>query len=186
MIGREATDAFRDAFIAHWRAWKPWIRSGRKIEELSQMRYFNSMGIAAITIEAPSFGVAQDLANGSDNITELLAPIAIDEIERNENMPSRPLSLLLSIAQRAQGGQRGRLKSIAAARFRTSTESDRTTQYAAALFTLDARAATKLLIERLDALAIDDQAALVQRVLPRVFGGHFGRDEVIVENFPLE
>jgi hypothetical protein len=248
MIGQEATDAFRNALMAHWRPWKPWIRSARKNEELSQGRNFDSMGIAAITIEArdnpnwardlsvsdakraaeyatlelsgfpkwlsdlamqkpdvvrevlerelkaelarpadaPSFGVAQDLANGNDNITELLAPVAIDEIERNENIPPRPLSLLLSIAQRAKADQRDRLKILAAERFRTATEPDTTAQCAATLFTLDARAATKLLIERLDALAIDDQAALVQRVLPRVFGGHFGRDEVITDNFPLE
>ncbi|TYL85801.1 hypothetical protein [Bradyrhizobium cytisi] len=248
MIGREATDAFRAALIAHWRPWKPWIRSARKNEELSQRRNFDSMGIAAITIEAhgnpnwardlsesdarraaeygtleltgfpkwlselathkpdivcevlerelkaelarppdaPSFGVAQNLANGNDNITELLAPVAIDEIERNESMASRPLSLLLRIAQHAKDGERDRLKAIAAKRVRLSTDLDSSTQYAATLFALDARAATKLIIERLDKVEIDDQAALVQRVLPRVFGGQFSRDEVIVENFPLE
>ena len=34
-------------------------------------------------------------------------------------------------------------------------------------------------------LAAPDQAALVQRVLPRVFGGQFGRDDDVVEHFPL-
>jgi hypothetical protein len=248
MIGREATDAFRAALTAHWRPWKPWIRSARKNEELSQVRNFDSMGIAAITIEAhdnanwardlsegdakraveygtlelsgfpkwlselaiykpaivrevlerelkaelarspdaPSFGVAQDLANGDDHIAELLAPVAIDELERTEEMAPQQLSLLLRIAQRAKSGERDRLMGIAAKRLRTSTELDRTAEYATTLFVLDARAATKLLIERLDKMKADIQAALVQRVLPRVFGGVFGRDEAIVENFPLE
>lgn len=248
MIGREATEAFRAALIAHWRPRRPWLRSTRKNGELGQSRDFDSMGIAAITIEAhgnpnwardlsesdarraaeygtlelsgfpswlselatqkpdiirevlerelraelarppdaPSFGVVENLANGIDNITELLAPIAIDEIERNESMASRPLHLFLCIALHAKDRERDRLKAIAAKRFRLLADLDSLTEYAATLFALDAGAATKMLIERLDKAEINYQAGLVQRVLPRVFGGEFSRGEVIVGNFPLE
>jgi hypothetical protein len=30
MIGAAATEAFRRGLIAHWRAWTPWVRSGRQ------------------------------------------------------------------------------------------------------------------------------------------------------------
>jgi hypothetical protein len=51
MIGVEATEGFRLGLIAHWRAWTPWLRSGRKSDEQNQTRSLDSMGLAGITLE---------------------------------------------------------------------------------------------------------------------------------------
>jgi hypothetical protein len=51
MIGPEATEGFRLGLIAHWRAYAPWLRSVRKSSELNQIRWFDCMGLAGITLE---------------------------------------------------------------------------------------------------------------------------------------
>jgi hypothetical protein len=51
MIGAEATEGFRLGLISHWRAYSPWLRSVRKSSEHNQVRWFDSMGLAGITLE---------------------------------------------------------------------------------------------------------------------------------------
>jgi hypothetical protein len=51
MIGPEATEGFRLGLIAHWRAHSPWLRSVRESSEQDQVRWFDSMGLAGITLE---------------------------------------------------------------------------------------------------------------------------------------
>jgi hypothetical protein len=51
MIGAEATEGFRLGLIAHWRNHSPWLRSVRKGSEQLQVRWFDCMGLAGITLE---------------------------------------------------------------------------------------------------------------------------------------
>jgi hypothetical protein len=79
----------------------------------------------------------------------------------------------------------GANEALAAERSRSVADPTSNTLYMATMFSLDAGVATALLFERLEGLSDPAQAALVQRVLPRVFGGEFGNDEDAVEHVPL-
>jgi hypothetical protein len=135
--------------------------------------------------DGPTFGVLESIARSDAPVVELLAPVAVDLIEAQPGMLPRFLSPLLEIAIRGKGPERDRLKALAAEHARSVAEPESNTLYSAATFTLDAATATTLLIDRMDGLAAPAQAALVQRVLPRVFGGQFGREDDAVEHFPL-
>jgi hypothetical protein len=52
MIGAQAAAATRDGLIAHWRAWKPRLRSERKPAERNVISSIDSMGIVGVTLEA--------------------------------------------------------------------------------------------------------------------------------------
>src|ERR1700720_1147111 len=80
----------------------------------------------------------------------------------------------------------GANEALAAERSRSVADPTSNTLYMVTMFSLDAGAATALLFERLEGLSDPAQAALVQRVLPRVFGGEFGNDEDAVEHVPIQ
>lgn len=248
MIGREATENFRQGLIAHWRLWTPWLRSGRKNEELSLARNLDAMGLTAITLEAKdrpnwardlndggakraaeyatleltgfpvwlvelaaekptivrdvlagelkaelarppevsTFGVAQSIATADARIAELMAPAVVEELEAAAAISARSLSMLLDIAKHAKGPVRDRLKALVTKRFRSVTEPESESLYGAIAFALDPQLGTTMLFDRLKGITVGEQAALVQRVLPLVFGGHFGRDEPVTANIPLD
>ncbi len=52
LVGASAAAAFVDAMKSFWRAWKPTVRSSRPPSERNQMFEFDSIGVAAVSIEA--------------------------------------------------------------------------------------------------------------------------------------
>jgi hypothetical protein len=247
MIGAEATEAFRLALIAHWRAWDPWLRSTRKDGELNQMRSLDCMGIAGVTLEAngdagwadgissddarraaayatlelsgfpgwlallartkpnevravlsqevlaeldrpwdvPRFGVLQDIARGDSWVAELMAPIVLGELHKRSVMPTGMLSQMLDTVTRGLAPERNRVKTLALARFTSSTDPAIASLYIGAVFEIDGEAATAAVLAKLDQISPADRPALVQRVLPHVFGDHFSAEKPTSHNLPL-
>lgn len=52
MFGAEVAALFRDALIAHWRLWRPRLKSQRKGAQLNQVSMIDIMGITGISLEA--------------------------------------------------------------------------------------------------------------------------------------
>jgi hypothetical protein len=191
MIGAEATEGLRLGLIAHWHAWSPWLRSMRPDEALGQIRSFDSMGIAGVTLEAratpgwahgltnedaaravgyatlelngfpnwlpdlvrakpkvvcdvlsreveaelersldgPRFGILEDLAQADLVVSELMAPMVLEEIERRPALATAFLRPALDIILRGLPPERQRLKELALGRFSGSVDSGIASSY---------------------------------------------------------
>jgi hypothetical protein len=130
--------------------------------------------------------VLQDIARGDKVIAELMAPFVLAEIEARSNLAARTLSLALDIVLRGGAAERDRLKTIAIERFDRANDSAEGNLYVGTAFAIDAAAATAAVFAKLDNLDPADQPALVQRVLPHLFGRQLPNDEPAVENLPLD
>ena len=52
LIGREALDPLREAFIRFWRHWEPTLRSARPAGQRNVIANFDSIGLAGVSLEA--------------------------------------------------------------------------------------------------------------------------------------
>jgi len=135
--------------------------------------------------DAPHFGVLQDIARADKAITELMAPAVLAELETRPDLPAQMLSPAIDAVLRGRRAERERLKAIALARFETVNNPAAYSLYIGAAFAIDGEAATQAVFAKLDKLDPAEQPALVQRVLPHVFGRQFSDEQHVVENLPL-
>ena len=134
----------------------------------------------------PQFGVLQDVARGDDIVAQLMAPIAVTHLEQRDDVNSTTTSQLLEICVRGSATERARLKTLALARFSGTADPNLSSLYIGAAFQIDGKAATEALFNRLNEMSAARQAALVQYVLPRVFGDRMFWDGPPLENMTLE
>lgn len=132
------------------------------------------------------FGVLQQIARSDKAITELMAPFILTQIETRPDLDVRLLSPALDIVLRGKKEERSRLNALALERFDCAIDPAQSTLYIGAAFAIDGSAATAAVFAKLDKIDPSDQPALVQRVLPHIFGRQFQDDEPAIQNLPLE
>jgi hypothetical protein len=120
--------------------------------------------------DRPRFDVLQDIARGDRAIAELMAPIVLDELEKRTALSTSVLSQMLDIAKRGLPAEQDRLKHLAISRFNNATDLVISSLYIGAVFSIDGRAATEAVFAKLGKIPAAYQAALVQIVLPHLFG----------------
>src|SRR5262249_55004254 len=81
--------------------------------------------------------------------------------------------------------QQDRLKRLAITRFNNASDAAISSLYIGAVFSIDGRAATEAVFARLDRMPIAYQPALVQVVLPHIFGDRYEDEEPPFRNLPL-
>lgn len=135
--------------------------------------------------DIPRFGVLQDIARGDGSVAELMAPIVLGELNKRSAMPTGMLSQMLDTVTRGLVPDRDRLKALALARFASATDPAIASLYIGAVFEIDGASATAAVFAKLDQLSPNDRPALVQRVLPHVFGDHFSVEKSTSHNLPL-
>jgi hypothetical protein len=118
--------------------------------------------------------VLDDLTRADSNIIALMARPLLDELKRRSNLPPIALSPLLDIISRGLGQPHAYFVQLAISRFNSATDPETGSLYLGALFAIDASIATTTFLARLDTLGTSEQTALVQHVLPHVFGDRFG------------
>jgi hypothetical protein len=136
--------------------------------------------------DVPRFGVLQDIARADKAVTELMAPTVLAELEATPDLPAQMLSPAIDAVLRGRRAERERLKELALARFDTVSDPAANSLYIGAAFAIDGEAATKAVFAKLDKLDPAEQPALVQRVLPHVFGRQFSDEQPVVEHLPLD
>ncbi len=136
--------------------------------------------------DAPRFGVLQDIARGDKVIAKLMAPFVLAEIEARPNLATEVLSLALDIVLRGGTAERNGLKTLVLERFDRASDAAQSSLYIGTAFAIDGAAATAAVFAKLDHLDPAHQAALVQRILPHIFGRQFADDEPAIENLPLD
>jgi hypothetical protein len=115
-----------------------------------------------------------------------MAPIVLDELERRTTLSTTMLSLVLDIAKWGLPAQQNRFKDLAISRFNTAPDNVIGSLYIGAVFSIDGRAATEAFSAKLDRTPVNDQPALVQMVLPHIFGDHHEDEEAPYRNLPLD
>jgi hypothetical protein len=247
MIGIEAAKGFRLGLIAHWRAWKPWIRSNRSPNEQGQIRSLDSMGLAGIGLEsadnpdwasgltsdeaqraaeyatlelngfpiwisdlasvrpsmvrdvlareahaeldlpadAPRFGVLQDLAHAKTSLKAMMGLAFLFELESRLEIAPSILSNLLDVIVCCQPSLRERVTNLLLTRFEVETMPARESLYFRALFSMDGKVGTDAIFRKLDRVQPSYQAAIVQRLLPSIFGRQFDDDVPMTDALPL-
>jgi hypothetical protein len=115
-----------------------------------------------------------------------MAPAVLAELEARPDLPEQMLSPAIDIVLRGRRAERERLKVLALARFDAVSDPAKNNLYIGAAFAIDGKAATRAVFAKLDKLAIGEQPALVQRVLPHVFRRRFSDERPVVEHLPLD
>jgi hypothetical protein len=136
--------------------------------------------------EPPRFDVLQDIVRGDRAIAELMAPIVLDELEKRTALPTSVLSRVLDIAKRGLPAEQDRLKHLAISRFNNATDPVISSLSIGAVFSIDARAATEAVFAKLNQTPAAYQPALVQVVLPHLFGDRHEDQEAPYRNLTLD
>jgi hypothetical protein len=246
ILGLDATGLLRGALISHWRAWRPTLKSGKKLSRRNEMSYSDCIGITGVTLEAklnnrwaealtsdeatlaagnatiepsgfppwlsdlavarpdevrmvleaetaagllgpePQYDVLDDIRHFGGFVQELIAPALLERLEQRTDLPAAAIRRLLDIISRGITTDRERFITLASERFSRDGEPSVSALYAAALFNVDAAAATNALTAKLSLLDLPSQKSLVERLLPRLFGGRLFPLDVSPEKIPFQ
>ena len=109
-------------------------------------------------------------------INIMIAPL-LQEFEARSNLPPAILEPFLDVLEQATDeARRARLLKLCTERFSVAADTSGASLYIGTAYGIDSIAATNSLLERLDSLDPRDQTALVQGVLPAIFGTRFSRE----------
>jgi hypothetical protein len=124
------------------------------------------------------FGVLEDLSRADKPVVELMAPVLFEELERRKDVTPRALTPMLSVIGHGLRENRQRFARFAIERFNGAGDAGIGGLYLGAAFAVDSAAATDALMARLDTLEAGAQKALVQQILPTVFGTGFRHRDI--------
>ncbi len=128
-----------------------------------------------------------NVARADEEIAELLAPALLDDLATRAQVPLGALSLVLHIiVRRISQEQAPRFIKLGVERFEKEADLVAAVQYLAAVFSLDPKAATKVLAARVALLNADEQAALVDRFLSASFGDSISGSVFNTTDVPAE
>ena len=136
-------------------------------------------------VDRPGFRVLEDLARGDGLICALMAPMLLGELEKRPAPATALLRPILDTIVRGLNPERRRLMQLAIRRFSGAVDPDAASFYIGAAFAVDGAAATDAVLIKLKGLNPADRQALLQRMLPHVFGSHFSDGVAKGENLPL-
>jgi hypothetical protein len=115
-----------------------------------------------------------------------MAPVVFEELEKRTALPANVLSQVLDVVKRGLPAERDRLKLLAISRFNSATDPAISSLYIGAVFAIDGRAATEAVFAKLALTPVAYQSALVQVVLPHIFGDRYEDEEPPSRNLPLD
>ncbi len=136
--------------------------------------------------DIPRFAVLQDIARGDRVVTELMAPVILEELEKRTALPANVLAHVLDVVKRGLPAERDRLKPLAVSRFNSATDPAISRLYIGAAFSIDGKAATEAVFAKLALTPVAYQPALVQVVLPHIFPDRYEDEEPPFRNLPLD
>jgi hypothetical protein len=123
------------------------------------------------------FGVLEDLSRAAKPVVELMATVLFEELERRHDLTPNALAPMLSVIAGGLREHRERFVKCALDRFNNADDMRVGSLHLAAAFNIDSTTATGALMERLDRIDASAQTALVQLILPSIFGTHFRSDD---------
>jgi hypothetical protein len=125
---------------------------------------------------ATQYKMLQSLSYADDVVKALMAPMLLRELSQRAAVPTRALEYMLEVtADHLTGSDRGELLRVCLERFNGTESSTEAALYIGAAFLVDSDAGADALSVRLDGLSGGDQTAIVEQLLPLLFGDRFLR-----------
>ena len=130
---------------------------------------------AASDLDAPTPGghhqILDSIRRSDESLIRLMSPILLRELEARSNLSSIALRpMLFTLRRGLPENAKQAFCTLVLDRFQSSTDPQVSAQYLGAAYTIDAQGATEALMEKLDLLGEAEKTALVERVLPQIFG----------------
>jgi hypothetical protein len=119
------------------------------------------------------YKVLESVSRADKPIPELMAPALFEELRHRDDCAPGALSLMLSVVAQGLTQDHQLLAGFAIGRFNSASDARVRGLYLGAAFNFDAVAATDALMTALDSLEADAQTALVEQILPGLFGTWF-------------
>ena len=136
--------------------------------------------------DAGRFGVLHDLSYATKPLARTVFRPLLDELKQRPQLTPHNLSLVLRVlAAGAPAGDK-ELAKFAMDRFVSATDPSVEAAYAAAAFRFNPAETVSALTDKLDRLALKDQAQLAQRLLPRLFGSRITEEADRVDGIPFD
>jgi hypothetical protein len=135
------------------------------------------VGEIAAELDGPKprdrYDALEDVSRADKPIIELMAPALFDELERRDDLTAAALAPMLSIIAPGLRENRQQFVQLAIDRFNNAVDAHVRALYLGSAFAVDSATAMDALMARLDTLGVRDQTALVERMLPSIFGTGF-------------
>jgi hypothetical protein len=137
---------------------------------------------AASDLDNPTPGVhyqtLEDIYRGPESLARLTSPALWRELKSRPALSQRALRTLLPILVRGMSeGDKGDFYMLVLERFLAIDDPQVSAQYLGAAYAINSQGATDVLVAKLDRLGETDKTALVERVLPQIFGSRRSRSE---------
>ncbi len=137
---------------------------------------------AGSDLDNPTPGVhyqtLEDIYRGPENLARLMSLALWRELQTRLGLNQLALRPLLPILVRGLPKvEKGDLYTLVLDRFQGTDDPQVCAQYLGAAYAINAQGATDALVGKLDRLGEAEKTALVERVLPQIFGSRWGRSE---------
>lgn len=120
----------------------------------------------------------EDIYRGPENLARLMSLALLRELQTRAGLNQLALRPLLPILVRGLPEvEKGDLYTLVLHRFQGTDDPQVCAQYLGAAYAINAQGATDALVAKLDRLGEAEKTALVERVLPQIFGSRWGRSE---------
>lgn len=120
----------------------------------------------------------EDIYRGPESLAQLMSPALWRELQTRPDLNQLALRPLLPILVRGLAEIEKRdLYTLVLYRFHGTYDPQVCAQYLGAAYAINAKGATEALVAKLDQLGEAEKTALVERVLPQIFGSRWGRSE---------
>lgn len=124
------------------------------------------------------YQILESISRGPENLTRLMSPTLWRELLARPGSSQLALRALLPILVRGMfEGDQEIFYTLLLNRFQGNDDSQVSSQYLGAAYAINAQGATDSLIAKLDRLDETKTTALVERVLPQIFGSRWSRSE---------
>lgn len=137
---------------------------------------------AASDLDNPTPGVhyhtLEYISRGLGSLIRLMSPALWRELQRRSGLNQLALRALLPILVRGlPEADKGNLYTLVLYRFQDTDDPQTSAQYLGAAYAINAHGATDALVAKLDRLCEAEKTALVELVLPQIFGSRWSRSE---------
>lgn len=133
-------------------------------------------------LDNPTSGIQyqtlEDIYRGPEDLARLMSPVLWRELQAKPGLNQLALRRLLPILVRGLPEvDKGDLYTLVLHRFQDKDDPQVSAQYLGAAYAINAQGATDALVAKLDRLDEAEKTALVERVLPQIFGSRWSRLE---------
>ena len=128
----------------------------------------------------------EDISRGDEGLARLMAPAFWRELQARRDLKQLALRSILPVLGRglAEGAKQG-FYDLTLDRFHSTVDPQVSAQYLGAAYAINGKGATDALVAKLDLLGEAEKTALVERVLPQIFGSRWSRSNPVDASLDL-